>query len=67
LANINKNILTRDMQHYAHVLAAKGDIVFSGFYNTDIADIESVASGLGLKLVATLSDNNWAVTHFKKE
>lgn len=67
LANINKNILTQDMQHYTNVLTAKGDIVFSGFYNTDIADIESVANHLGLKLAATLSDNNWAVTHFKKE
>ena len=67
LANINKNILIRDMYRYAQVLVAGGEIVFSGFYSEDIPDIVACAQKNGMSFLKSSTENNWAVTHFIKE
>jgi ribosomal protein L11 methyltransferase len=48
LANINRNILVRDMEHYARVLRPGGNILFSGFYPSDVSYLLEVATPLGL-------------------
>lgn len=66
LANINKNILLRDMKYYANALVEGGYIYFSGFYSVDLSDIEVEATKYGLKLTDNLENNNWAAAVFIK-
>jgi ribosomal protein L11 methyltransferase len=64
LANINRNILLRDINQYINYLKVGGTIVISGFYTTDQADIEAKFAEFGLKKVAEKSKNNWASLRF---
>jgi ribosomal protein L11 methyltransferase len=66
LANINRNILVRDMHFYNDALAAGGSIFFSGFYTHDKPEIDSCATALGMKLVAEQSRNEWCMLHYQK-
>ena len=61
LANINRNILLRDMKEYVKVLKTGGEILFSGFYVQDIPELERVGGDLGLKLVLQRERNEWCV------
>jgi len=65
LANINRNILLSQIPAYVSFLKQGGDLVISGFYENDIADIQAVAEAAGLKKIAQLSKNNWAAIVFK--
>jgi len=51
LANINRNILLRDMKEYVKSLVENGRIFFSGFYEEDLVLITKEAEHLGLKYV----------------
>ncbi|RYU95015.1 50S ribosomal protein L11 methyltransferase [Emticicia agri] len=66
LANINRNILISQIPAYVTFLKEGGELIVSGFYEKDIADIQTVAESVGLKKVAQLSKNNWAAVVFKK-
>jgi ribosomal protein L11 methyltransferase len=61
LANINRNILLRDMKEYVKVLKTGGEILFSGFYVQDIPELERVGGELGLKLVLQRERNEWCL------
>lgn len=61
LANINRNILIADMEHYAACLSANGQLYMSGFYSEDIPLIEAEANKNGLNLISSKLKNNWAV------
>lgn len=61
LANINRNILLRDMKEYVKVLKSGGEILFSGFYVQDIPELERVGGELGLKLVLQRERNEWCL------
>jgi ribosomal protein L11 methyltransferase len=65
LANINRNILISQIPAYVTFLQKGGELIVSGFYEKDIADIQIVAEAVGLKKVAQLSKNNWAAVVFK--
>lgn len=67
IANINRNILTADMEKYAACLPNKGELYMSGFYVEDIPIIEKEANRNGLKLKYYKSKNNWAVVKTVKE
>lgn len=60
LANINRNILLNDMDAYTKTMSRGGQIVFSGFYVTDISHIDTKARSLGLRLLRQSEKNNWA-------
>jgi ribosomal protein L11 methyltransferase len=64
LANINRNILLQQIPAYATFMTDGASLVISGFYETDIADIQAVAESVGLKKVAQLSKNQWASVVF---
>lgn len=66
LANINKNILLRDMKYYANALIERGYIYFSGFYSSDLSDIVVEASNYGFELIESLENNTWAAAIFVK-
>jgi ribosomal protein L11 methyltransferase len=61
LANINRNILLRDMKEYVKVLKTGGEILFSGFYVQDIPELERVGGELGLKLLLQRERNEWCL------
>ena len=58
-ANINRNILVRDMQQYCSVLKPEGCMFFSGFYSEDAPIVVAEAEKYGLRLVETKEQNNW--------
>lgn len=66
LANINKNILLRDIVYYAKVLVPGGPLFMSGFYQTDLEDIKNEAEKHGLKFVRHQEKNNWVAASFQK-
>ncbi|MEA5457798.1 50S ribosomal protein L11 methyltransferase [Arcicella sp. LKC2W] len=67
LANINRNILMRDIPKYVEFMKpAPAQLVVSGFYQHDIEDIENVAKEVGLRKVQTENKNNWAAVVFER-
>ena len=66
LANINRNILLQDMADYTTCLLEGGNIMFSGFYTTDLDQIKEKAMDCGLKFVTNTEKNNWTMAHFVK-
>ena len=60
LANINRNILLADMPHFVRVMKPGATLILSGFYEADCALLESKAQQLGLKLISTRTDGDWA-------
>lgn len=66
LANINRNILLRDMKEYVKCLVEGGKIFFSGFYEEDLKLIAKEAERLGLKYSNHVTKNNWTAAVFVK-
>lgn len=66
LANINKNVLLADLSAYTASLEANGNLVLSGFFETDMDELKDKAEGLGLKLQNKAISNQWAMLHFIK-
>ena len=66
LANINRNILLRDMHHYVDAMNLHAHIFFSGFYTEDLPSIREEAERLGLRYCRHLSRNNWVAAEFCK-
>ena len=66
LANINRNILLRDMKEYVKCLVDGGKIFFSGFYEEDLVLIAKEAERLSLKYSNHVTKNNWTAAVFVK-
>ena len=66
LANINRNILLRDMHFYVAAMKPNAHIFFSGFYTEDLDSIKAEAERLGLRYHRHLSRNNWVAAEFVK-
>lgn len=64
LANINRNILLKDISTYAKHLNEKGILIVSGFYDNDIHLIENECRRHMLKLIKKLEHNNWVSLKF---
>ena len=64
IANINRNILLKDMHIYAFCLNKNGVLFLSGFYNNDIPIIEEECKKHMLKLDEKLERNNWVSLKF---
>lgn len=64
LANINRNILLKDISTYAKHLKEEGMLFVSGFYDNDIKMIEEECNKSMLKLVKKLDRNNWVSLKF---
>lgn len=67
LANINRNILLRDMHSYIEKLNPGGMLFMSGFYIQDIPMIREKAESLGLTFENYQEENQWATTSFYKK
>lgn len=66
LANINKNILKKDLAQYYSCLNKGGDVLLSGFFTTDINELSDLAQQIGFTLTENFSKNEWAVMKLKK-
>lgn len=67
VANINRNVITSDIDSYSKTLRPGGTMLLSGFYVEDIPVVEEAAAKAGLVLVETRSDNNWAGLRLTKK
>ena len=60
IANINRNVITGDLDRYASAVKPGGMMLLSGFYQGDDADIVSrAAAARGFDTVGMSVDNNW--------
>ncbi len=66
VANINRNILLRDMHSYVSVLEKGGTLLLSGFYEHDIQAIRAKAEELGLSFDHNLCREDWVAVKFCK-
>lgn len=66
LANINRNILLREMKAYEKHLKPGGWMVISGFYEGDAPALRDHGHTLGLKPIRINVRNEWAVITFEK-
>ncbi len=60
VANINRNVITGDINRYARNIVSGGTALFSGFYIEDVPIIEQAAAQVGLKAVSVDSRDRWA-------
>lgn len=67
LANINRNILLHDMAGFKEVMSTDSTLILSGFYETDMAQIEAKAATLGLYRAGQLSRDSWQCLVFSGE
>ena len=64
LANINRNILVKDLKTYGSCLNKEGMLIMSGFYREDIPVLEEECKKYMLKLDEKLERNNWVSLKF---
>lgn len=66
IANINKNVLLAEIDAYVNLMSDEGQLFLSGFYEKDIPDLEHAASALGLKLIKSMTKENWSAILFNR-
>jgi ribosomal protein L11 methyltransferase len=66
-ANINRNILLRDIPAYVKVLNHNGMLILSGFYKEDIAAISKKCEEEGLRYLYYNEQDNWVDILCKKD
>ena len=67
IANINRNILTADMDAYAGCMKRGSRIFLSGFYVDDIPAIQESLTLNGLSFVEYYENNRWAMVVAEKK
>ena len=60
MANINRNILLQDMEHFVSVMAPGATLILSGFYQSDCTLLEQKALSLGVRPTTVTTDGDWA-------
>ncbi len=65
-ANINRNILTGNMEAYAAAMRPGADLIMSGFLEADIPIIRSAAEAAGLNFCSSRLRDGWASVHCQK-
>ena len=66
IANINLNILLRDMPIYEKCLSKDGDIYFSGFYENDLPEMKKACKDLGLRYIEHFERDEWVAAKFSR-
>ncbi|HWA33539.1 MAG TPA: 50S ribosomal protein L11 methyltransferase [Cyclobacteriaceae bacterium] len=60
LANINKNVLLDEIPVYSKLLCPGGELLLSGFYTSDVAELEQLAIHCGLTEKRRNEKDTWA-------
>ncbi|MAP01558.1 MAG: 50S ribosomal protein L11 methyltransferase [Flavobacteriales bacterium] len=66
LANINKNILLKDLSKYYKGLRKGGNLLLSGFFTLDNQEILDLATNIGLIFVDSKELNKWSLLILSK-
>lgn len=66
LANINRNILLKDISVYSNCLNSDGLLFLSGFYSNDIPMITERCNEAGLRFQNNLQKDEWVAAKFSK-
>jgi ribosomal protein L11 methyltransferase len=66
LANINKNVLKKDLPAYFNSLIKGGYLLLSGFFISDIEELKQLAIALGFNFEESYAKNEWAVIKLRK-
>ncbi len=66
IANINRNILLKDMEAYSNSIEKGGSLFLSGFYTQDLPLITEMCNKYGLTFVENKERNNWVAAKFSK-
>lgn len=66
LANINKNVLKAHMSEYYRLLKSGGKLFLSGFFISDIEEMQQFCEAQGFHLERTLTKDEWACLVLKK-
>ena len=66
IANINRNILIRDMSIYVQTMSNDAVILLSGFYKSDLDAVSKSCVNHGLTYVSHLEKNHWVAAKFVK-
>lgn len=60
LANINRNVILADIEHYVKTLKPQGKLILSGFYKTDVPILEASLKQNGMEIAKVISnEDNW--------
>lgn len=65
LVNINKNTILKQFEYFKKTLKKDTVVLFSGFYESDIASIEEMGQLNGLNPLYSNLENNWALVAMK--
>lgn len=66
LANINRNVITSDVDKYARKIKVGGIMLLSGFYRSDIPVVLQSTEKFGFTHVDTLEENDWVAIKLVK-
>ncbi|MBC7696473.1 MAG: 50S ribosomal protein L11 methyltransferase [Burkholderiales bacterium] len=66
LANINKNVLKKDLPSYFSSLKKDGHLLLSGFFTADVDELKQLAHNIGFTFLESYHKNEWAVIKLKK-
>lgn len=67
IANINRNVITADLDKYAAKLKSGGAMLLSGFYEHDIPVVMEIAAPLGLTETGhSVKGDNWCCLRLRK-
>lgn len=66
IANINKNVLLNQIRDYAERLKPGGQLILSGFYESDISDLENEAMKSRLYKINSTIRDKWAMLALEK-
>jgi ribosomal protein L11 methyltransferase len=63
-ANINKNVLKKDLSTYYTHLNQQGTLLISGFFITDVEELVQIGSNTGFKFETSITKGDWAMIKF---
>ena len=66
LANINRNIILRDLVTYYKSLIKGGKLLISGFLVEDFDIVNKKINEIGFKLINKKNKNKWLMLHLEK-
>lgn len=66
LANINKNVLLKEIPEYSIRLDKEGFLILSGFYEKDMVDLEKITKKNRLERIEYKSQNHWVSALYQK-
>ena len=66
LANINRNIIEKDIEEYYNLLIDKGDLLISGFLEEDVDFIINLSINNRFNVINKKNKGQWSMVHLRK-